>query len=789
MKEISDLVACVSDRSKIFLPVALKLAEQYKKVYWTSPSNRDTVKEGTIGDGFDNIERVDSVWDVKKDCDLFAFMDIGLSGEQLELESQGFPVWGSRKGDSLEINRGKFLSTIKSLGLDVPKYVQLRGLTSLREHLKSKNDKWVKVDSKWRGDCETFHWRDWDQDETTLDIIAVKLGPVKDLMMFYVFDTIETDIEDGIDTFCIDGRLPAMCAHGMELKNCYDSKTEVLTDTGWKLFMDLDGSESVLTLNISNSRYYKVEYQKPTDYIRDVYTGKMLSLESDNYSLLVTPNHNLLMQVNTQGTNRAKVTWKGTDGVFRTFRQGTRNRKLVRASDIDFSKWQSMPWPTSGYFSGAGKLRPRFVFGGIRVNTRQFARFLGLYLSEGWTNGKRIVVAQKKYCLEVESVLKDCSFRYSKSNNRGCTNYAISNRPLASYLFQFGKSSDKHVPRWLKMADWRVIDEFLHWYCVGDGSFLWCEKQTRGKRTTRVSRRYSTISRQMADDIQELMAKRGRQSIIAETAANGKPKFVITERVVQHKNYVLPQHSKWVDYSGEIFCVTVPNHIILVRRNGKPLWCGNSAYLGTMAKLSDIPEEVRRAAEAFAPVLGEFGYRGFFSTEVRIAGDKSYFTDPTLRAGSPPSQVLTELFANLGEIIWAGANGECIDPEPAAKFGAQVLLKAGGSRDAWSVVSIPDKIKQWVKCGGSCQVDGRIGIPPDEANGSDIGWLVAIGDTITGLIETLQEHAKALPDGITCDLTSLAELIEEIHEAEAQGMEFTDQRVPEPAIVTETNGE
>ena len=31
-----------------------------------------------------------------------------------------------------------------------------------------------------------------------------------------------------------------------------------------------------------------------------------------------------------------------------------------------------------------------------------------------------------------------------------------------------------------------------------------------------------------------------------------------------------------MDYDDKIYCVTVPNHVIYVRRKGKPCWSGNS---------------------------------------------------------------------------------------------------------------------------------------------------------------------------------------------------------------------
>jgi hypothetical protein len=33
-----------------------------------------------------------------------------------------------------------------------------------------------------------------------------------------------------------------------------------------------------------------------------------------------------------------------------------------------------------------------------------------------------------------------------------------------------------------------------------------------------------------------------------------------------------------IDYDGNIYCVTVPNHILFIRRNNKTCWCGNSNW-------------------------------------------------------------------------------------------------------------------------------------------------------------------------------------------------------------------
>lgn len=213
----------------------------------------------------------------------------------------------------------------------------------------------------------------------------------------------------------------------------------------------------------------------------------------------------------------------------------------------------------------------------------------------------------------------------------------------------------------------------------------------------------------------------------------------------------------------------------------------DKAYLGTWQRYTDLPKELRHVNDAFAPLLGQRHYRGFFSTEVRITPEgESYFIDPTCRAGSPPSQVMAEMIGNYGQIIWGGANGDLVEPEDAARFGVQGLLCVCGDRREWRSLKVTDELDRWVKCPNAIWDDGRLWFPPDpEADGKDIGWLVGIGDRPDEAIRHLQHNAELLPDGAHCEYTALADLIRQVNEAEQDGMPFTDAPMPEPEIVIE----
>lgn len=222
MKPIEDATVLVFDHG-LFLPIAHRLSKKFKRVLYYTPSEEAfaTLNKHIIGDGFSDIERCDDIWKIKKEVDCWCFPDIQHSGLQLELESQGFAVWGSRNGDSLEINRQKFNRVLAEVGLPVAKHFVIKGLTNLRSHLSDKTDKYVKI-SKYRGTCETFHWRDQDLDSGWLDAMAVKLGPAQDLLSFLVVDPIECEVEVGGDTYCVDGQWPSLMIHGDEEKDrCY----------------------------------------------------------------------------------------------------------------------------------------------------------------------------------------------------------------------------------------------------------------------------------------------------------------------------------------------------------------------------------------------------------------------------------------------------------------------------------------------------------------------------------------------------------------------------------------
>ncbi len=220
MTDLSSKTALVVDHG-LFIPLAHRLAKNgFGRVLYYSPWEEGFSKiyRAILGDGYGDIERCEDIWEVKDQVDCFVFPDVGMDGLQLELEAQGKRVWGSRGASNLELDRPLLLKTLYELGLDVPKYQRVVGIENLRAHLKDRENVYIKI-SKYRGMLETCHWRSWEQDKWMLDAWAVKFGPVGDYFPFLVFDAIDTPLEIGADTYCVDGQWPALMLNGIEAKD------------------------------------------------------------------------------------------------------------------------------------------------------------------------------------------------------------------------------------------------------------------------------------------------------------------------------------------------------------------------------------------------------------------------------------------------------------------------------------------------------------------------------------------------------------------------------------------
>lgn len=208
----------------------------------------------------------------------------------------------------------------------------------------------------------------------------------------------------------------------------------------------------------------------------------------------------------------------------------------------------------------------------------------------------------------------------------------------------------------------------------------------------------------------------------------------------------------------------------------------NKLYLGSALDYDHLPDPVREVNEVFGEELKRFGYRNMLATEIRIKDGVGHFTDPTCRMAGQTMEHLLTTCTNLPEFLLEAARGELIVPEFQNDFAAEATLHYTGETEGWKTLRVSDEAYPWVKLYHCCRdEDGLYQFPPRKSD--EVGVLVANGETPEAAIENLKSNFSLLGDEpVRIDLEGFAQLIDEIKEAEDNGVPFSDKPMPDPAI-------
>lgn len=341
-------------------------------------------------------------------------------------------------------------------------------------------------------------------------------------------------------------------------RGCYDKETEVLTDQGWKYFKDLDKTEKIAQWNNSN-----IEYVVPSHYFKYKYDGEMYHIKNKSIDMLVTPNHNMYV---------CSSTWIRNNPTFKTmekiYQYAPSTAHIVPA---DF-KWNGK----YVQFFTLPKLNHKL--GIPKMHMTDWVAFLGWFLSEGscyYNEDKKrykVTIWQKKpkEVLKIYRLLKKLPFHskyfhVKRGNGEINTGFDIYNKQLASYLKQFGKCDEKFIPREILNLTTHQLKCIYEALMLGDG-----DKDGR----------YYTTSKQLADDVQELITKIGHRSNIKSRNRGVGRKKCYHVKIYSNKNSCFRKSDiQKTLYNDYVYCVEVPSNLLIVRRNGKMLVCGNSHWL------------------------------------------------------------------------------------------------------------------------------------------------------------------------------------------------------------------
>jgi len=390
---------------------------------------------------------------------------------------------------------------------------------------------------------------------------------------------------------------------------CYDAETEVLTAEGWKRWPDVDGTETFATVNPETGF---LEYQRATEHFVGDYEGLMYRVRSEQVDLLVTPNHRMWVKAHDTRANR-----RGEEPY-----QIKLAREIIskRVAYQKTALWQGQEagtveipgtkrvWRTKRTAADATR-----YYVGASFPLEEFARFLGHWLAEGSLNGHQIVLAQNRG-EQLTAMAENTRAMGRRADTRKTGHGAVITQNVAlrdSPATCGRRAHEKRIPSYVH--DWgpRILRVFLNAYIDGDGS----------RRKDCDHSLIYTTSRQMADDLQILAIKAGWSANVrvddrtglrrvlssGQVFTNARPCYVVS--LVKTRTHPLVNHNgakndRWEHYAGKVYCAKVPNGLLLVRRNGKPVVSGNTHELVRHRAGSAFSQESLRYVR-----LADIGFR------------------------------------------------------------------------------------------------------------------------------------------------------------------------------------
>ena len=195
-------------------------------------------------------------------------------------------------------------------------------------------------------------------------------------------------------------------------------------------------------------------------------------------------------------------------------------------------------------------------------------------------------------------------------------------------------------------------------------------------------------------------------------------------------------------------------------------------YCGKFTSYENVPDILKKFDRAFAPILQQYGARTFYDPETRVGKDHvPYMIDLCIRAPSPPNELYQVFYTNLAEIIWKGANGECIDPKPASVWGTEIIIRSPWACDNWQPIEVPKEYENFVKLRNAVKINGKLYVMPQVGKIPEIGSVVGYGSTMDSAMEMAKEIGDTVK-GYFVELPkeSLEKAKEEIEKAKDYGV-------------------
>jgi hypothetical protein len=373
-----------------------------------------------------------------------------------------------------------------------------------------------------------------------------------------------------------------------KMGTCLTPDTEVMTADGFKLITSITSADRVVGLNPETGQ---AEYVEECKQAVTQHEGPLVHVHGQTIDLLSNAQHRMWCAFR----RGRKATLSPFGPVYAGDLLGKDPGMVAFSADLNMKGDGSTVFeiPKVPHAIRGRKNRDATVFPII-----PFAAFMGWYFSEGCTaildrvraDGSvrespqhRIHVAKVdgRTQQRIGKIVQTLGFAPQFSKTR----VTFSAYSLSLWLKQFGYAHEKFIPRELLDAPRPALLAMLKALVAADGQIVTGRKPKSGIRYE-----YHTVSKRLADDVQELALRCGYRAQITRrkdrpagyvSYIQGKP--VVSKhslyivRIAKRRFISAREFDLTSTYSGPLYSLVMPRyHVYMVRRHGKCVWTMNS---------------------------------------------------------------------------------------------------------------------------------------------------------------------------------------------------------------------
>jgi len=326
---------------------------------------------------------------------------------------------------------------------------------------------------------------------------------------------------------------------GSANRACYSGDTETLTDKGWKNHWDIDTENDLI--GTFNPDTQQLEFHKAESKHVYPYSGKMYHFKSRATDVLVTPDHDMWLNLDSESE------WK-----------------KVHAEDIP--EEGTFQFQSQAEWNEQGKSLEPLQFGDhTEVPADTWLKFLAYFMTYGKVtpsrNEMKLIIRSRPVAETLKEFIKSLPFEFRVYDNPDYIKFAVNDIELVKHLSMVCscRTYPKRIPYYVMNASVTDLKLFLD-ELVPTEPFAGA--------TIYYARTYS-----LAGQVQEIAFKLGYSSKALEDTR--KPRVMISQATEVED--LSQDNISQLDYDGDVYCFSVPNHLFITRRNGKIAIQGNTA--------------------------------------------------------------------------------------------------------------------------------------------------------------------------------------------------------------------